>query len=121
MTDGKFEEDEARFWFHQILNAVETLQNAGICHRDMSLENIMTTGDGLAIVIDFGMCLKIPYETDEHGIRQRCYMKRDRVCGKVSSIFSKLRKKFLVYRLLSSHLAFLTLSILAILHFTRNL
>lgn len=82
VQDGKFEEDEARFWFHQILNAVETLQNAGICHRDMSLENIMTTGDGLAIVIDFGMCLKIPYETDEHGIRHRCYMKRDRVCGK---------------------------------------
>jgi hypothetical protein len=81
---GKFSEPEARHWFKQILKAVETLQEAGVCHRDMSLENIMTSGNDLAIVIDFGMCLKIPYITDEYGNRQRCLIKPDRACGKVS-------------------------------------
>eukprot|EP01083_Nonionella_stella_P000571 1632_1 len=57
----KFPEDEARYWFKQLLNGVETLQKAGICHRDMSLENLLTDKSGTALVIDFGMCLKIPF------------------------------------------------------------
>lgn len=79
----RFSETEARHWFSQILNALETLQDAGICHRDISLENVMTSGDQLAIVIDFGMCLKIPYVYDEQGNRQRCLIRPDRACGKV--------------------------------------
>ena len=85
VQEQKFSEPEARYWFKQILKAVETLQEAGVCHRDMSLENMMVSNAGvLAIVIDFGMALKIPYITDENGFRQRCLIKPDRACGKVS-------------------------------------
>lgn len=79
-----FPESEARFWMKQILRGVETLQKAGMCHRDMSLENILTTSDNLALIIDFGMSIRIPYMDIGGGSRQRCLIKPDRPCGKVS-------------------------------------
>merc|ERR1712113_491461 len=38
----------------------EWLQRAGLCHRDISLENIMVD-EGNTVIIDMGMCLRIPY------------------------------------------------------------
>mmetsp|Transcript_7887 Transcript_7887/g.21916 ORF Transcript_7887/g.21916 Transcript_7887/m.21916 type:complete len:787 (+) Transcript_7887:415-2775(+) len=58
----KFSEDEARYWMHQILEGLDNLQRAGICHRDMSLENLLVHKDRICLVIDMGMCLRIPYE-----------------------------------------------------------
>ena len=51
----------SRYWFDQVLNGIENLQRAGICHRDMSLENLLVHKDG-ALIIDMGMCLLIPYQ-----------------------------------------------------------
>jgi len=61
----KFTEDESRYWMHQILSGVENLQRAGVCHRDMSLENLLVHNERLCLIIDMGMCLRIPYETEE--------------------------------------------------------
>ena len=84
IENQKFSEPEARYWFKQILKAVEILQEAGVCHRDMSLENMMVSGAAVnAIVIDFGMALKIPYIVDGDGIKQRCLLKPDKKGGKV--------------------------------------
>ena len=60
-----FSEDESRHYFKQILVGVSHLQQAGVCHRDMSLENCLLhrSSRTLAVIIDFGMCLKIPYKT----------------------------------------------------------
>jgi len=33
----------------------------GVCHRDLSLENVLVHNDDISIVIDFGMCLRVPY------------------------------------------------------------
>ena len=38
------------------------MQKAGVCHRDMSLENILVDEYKTSVVIDLGMCLKIPYD-----------------------------------------------------------
>lgn len=88
-----FREDQARDLFKQILNGMDTLQMAGICHRDVSMENILINRDGSGIVIDLGMCFKIPYSetdvTNQRGTRnptdcrnrQRLLAARDRVCG----------------------------------------
>uniref|UniRef100_A0A6V2L7G4 Protein kinase domain-containing protein n=2 Tax=Ditylum brightwellii TaxID=49249 RepID=A0A6V2L7G4_9STRA len=54
-------ENEARRYFLQILEGIETMQNAGVTHRDMSLENLMIH-DHNCLVIDMGMALRIPYE-----------------------------------------------------------
>ncbi len=92
----KFSEPEARYWMHQIMNGLDTLQQAGICHRDMSLENLLTDTEGRALIIDMGMCIKIPYLDDsqdrvqmyvDHRQRQRCLIRRDRPCGKVRFSF----------------------------------
>mmetsp|Transcript_16768 Transcript_16768/g.34994 ORF Transcript_16768/g.34994 Transcript_16768/m.34994 type:complete len:200 (+) Transcript_16768:857-1456(+) len=73
----RFNEDEARFYFRQIVKGLETLQNARICHRDLSPENC-TLLDINCIVIDFGMCLRIPYFHE-----RRHLMKQQRRCGKL--------------------------------------
>ena len=39
---------------------LHNLQKVGICHRDMSLENLLVHKDG-ALIIDMGMCLLVPY------------------------------------------------------------
>lgn len=62
---NNFSEEESRYYFKQILVGVSHLQQAGVCHRDMSLENCLLhrSSRTLAVIIDFGMCLKIPYRT----------------------------------------------------------
>jgi len=53
-------EPVARFWFRQILMGLNYLQSKGVCHRDLSLENILVNRDK-CLIIDFGMCLRVPY------------------------------------------------------------
>jgi serine/threonine protein kinase len=57
---GKISEDECRDYFRQIVNGVNTLQKLDICHRDLSLENILLSSDGECTIIDFGMSLIYP-------------------------------------------------------------
>lgn len=40
----------------------------GVCHRDMSLENILIDEYTKSLVIDLGMCLRIPYSNDNGGV-----------------------------------------------------
>jgi serine/threonine protein kinase len=74
----------------------------GICHRDMSLENLLVHKDG-ALIIDMGMCLLIPYcdedpaslaasfdnmkmngqvAQQQHNLRRRSLIKPQETCGK---------------------------------------
>jgi serine/threonine protein kinase len=46
-----------------LAQGIENLQHIGICHRDMSLENLLVHRDG-ALIIDLGMCLLIPFEEE---------------------------------------------------------
>ena len=40
----------------------------GVCHRDMSLENILVDEYRTSVVIDLGMCLRVPYDDDEGNV-----------------------------------------------------
>mmetsp|Transcript_5332 Transcript_5332/g.6212 ORF Transcript_5332/g.6212 Transcript_5332/m.6212 type:complete len:383 (-) Transcript_5332:117-1265(-) len=62
---GRFPEPMARYWFKQILDAMSHLQKLGVCHRDMSLENILLDEYKTSVVIDLGMCLRVPYASDD--------------------------------------------------------
>jgi len=77
---GNFSEDESRFVFRQILDAVECLQFAHVCHRDLSLENLLIDRDGGVFVIDFGMALRIPH--DNNIPPQRLNISPQGICGK---------------------------------------
>lgn len=57
---GRLSESEARFWILQILTGIQTLQSVGICHRDLSFENLLVH-DNSCLIMDFGMCCGIPY------------------------------------------------------------
>lgn len=56
-------EGEARHWFRQIMNGVNFLHKRGICHRDLSPENVMID-EHESLIIDMGMCLRVPYPSD---------------------------------------------------------
>jgi len=55
-----FPEGEARYWFRQIMDGVQHLHRKGICHRDLSPENVMIDYDN-SLIIDMGMAIRIPY------------------------------------------------------------
>lgn len=55
-----FTEEESRYLLNYILDGLECLQSAGLCHRDISLENILVH-QGMPVIIDMGMCFRIPY------------------------------------------------------------
>lgn len=57
---GGMSEPAARYWFRQILCGLHHLQSRGVCHRDLSLENILVDVHH-CLVIDMGMCLRVPY------------------------------------------------------------
>eukprot|EP00550_Attheya_septentrionalis_P011526 CAMPEP_0198301132 /NCGR_PEP_ID=MMETSP1449-20131203/50723_1 /TAXON_ID=420275 /ORGANISM="Attheya septentrionalis, Strain CCMP2084" /LENGTH=403 /DNA_ID=CAMNT_0044003139 /DNA_START=74 /DNA_END=1281 /DNA_ORIENTATION=+ len=87
--DGGMPEPVARYWFRQILWGLHHIQIRGVCHRDLSLENILVNDDH-CLVIDMGMCLRIPYSdslndgaiTDATMGTMRRLMRPQGVCGK---------------------------------------
>lgn len=84
---GALPEDRARIVFRQILSGVEHLQTHGVAHRDLSLENVLITSEGICKVIDFGMALRMPLsEPDAEGNRRTLRIPPQGVCGKKNYI-----------------------------------
>lgn len=65
------------------------LQHMGVCHRDLSLENVLVDHDR-CFIMDMGMCLRVPYTDPADPTRivdvtsgaMRRLMKPQGVCGK---------------------------------------
>lgn len=87
---GGMSEPVARYWFRQLLFGLHYLQSRGICHRDLSLENILVDVNH-CLIIDMGMCLRVPYHCPgepegravdvEHGTDRRLIVPMG-TCGK---------------------------------------
>ncbi|KAG9144175.1 hypothetical protein Leryth_023164 [Lithospermum erythrorhizon] len=52
---GKLKEDEARKYFHQLINAVDYCHSRGVFHRDLKPENLLLDSQGVLKVSDFGL------------------------------------------------------------------
>ena len=44
------------------------LQKMGVSHRDLSLENVLIDHISTAVIIDLGMCLRVPFGADDGSI-----------------------------------------------------
>lgn len=88
-----FQENEARYWFKQLLEGISHFQKNGICHRDLSPENIVIDEQTRSLIIDMGMCIRIPFSdpmsnelhklTDaQHGTKRRLILPQVQ-CGKL--------------------------------------
>ncbi|KAK9052472.1 hypothetical protein SSX86_029101 [Deinandra increscens subsp. villosa] len=55
-TAGRFSEDEARFYFRQLISGVSYCHSMQICHRDLKLENTLLHGSSTTRlkICDFG-------------------------------------------------------------------
>lgn len=53
---GGLTEEEAKHYFHQIMEALSYIHKLGVAHRDVKLENILVTADDDAKLTDFGLC-----------------------------------------------------------------
>ena len=57
---GGLSEDDAKYYFKQIMEAVAYLHKAGVAHRDIKLDNILVTQDQTTKLTDFGLCRETP-------------------------------------------------------------
>jgi serine/threonine protein kinase len=76
--------------FYSFSQGLHHLQVQGVCHRDLSLENVLVHGDR-CMIIDMGMCLRVPYgdpRADSEAVTDvtrgttRRLMRPQGVCGK---------------------------------------
>jgi serine/threonine protein kinase len=67
---GPLREEEAVFYFRQIMTALEYCHSFNICHRDLKPENILLKGDGQIKIADFGMAAL--QQNPNHQLRTAC-------------------------------------------------
>lgn len=51
---GSFSEEVARYYFSQLMDALNYMHTAGVCHRDLKPENVLFDSDFNLKVADFG-------------------------------------------------------------------
>lgn len=67
---GPLQEDEAVFYFRQILSALDYCHSFNICHRDLKPENILLTNNCQIKIADFGMAAI--QQSPNHKLKTAC-------------------------------------------------
>jgi len=64
---GKFSEPEARFYFHQLIEALEYMHHIGYSHRDIKPENLLLDEEFNLKIADFGFTTKATISNSKKG------------------------------------------------------
>ena len=54
-NDGKFNENNGKHYYRQLISGLEFMHKHNICHRDLKLENILIDKNGTLKITDFGL------------------------------------------------------------------
>ncbi|AEO54896.1 hypothetical protein MYCTH_98318 [Thermothelomyces thermophilus ATCC 42464] len=68
--NGPLHEEEAIFYFRQIMTALDYCHSFNICHRDLKPENILLKANGQIKIADFGMAAL--QQNPNHQLRTAC-------------------------------------------------
>ena len=55
VSEGRFSQDTARFYFDQLVSGVLYCHSQGVCHRDLKPENLLLDENGDLKISDFGL------------------------------------------------------------------
>lgn len=64
---GRLSENEARRYFHQLIDAVDYCHSKGVCHRDLKPENLLLDSQANLKISDFGLSA-LPQQTRADGL-----------------------------------------------------
>ena len=85
VSKRRLNEDEAAYFFYQLINGLEYIHSIGISHRDIKPENLLLTSNYILKIIDFG--LSNYYEENINNFLKTpcgspCYSSPEMVSGK---------------------------------------
>ncbi|OAY62092.1 CBL-interacting serine/threonine-protein kinase 9 [Manihot esculenta] len=66
--NGRLKEDEARRYFHQLIDAVDYCHSRGVSHRDLKPENLLLDSYGTLKVSDFGLSAVLSKQVQGDGL-----------------------------------------------------
>ena len=81
----RLSENEASFFYYQIISGLEYIHSLGIVHRDLKPENLLLTGEHLLKIIDFGLSNYFAEDKNELLMTpcgSPCYASPEMVAGK---------------------------------------
>ena len=67
VSEGRFDEPTARFYFRQLIRGVKYCHNQGVCHRDLKPENLLLDNNGDLKISDFGLSALYTGSADDEG------------------------------------------------------
>ena len=86
VKNQKLGEEEAAFFYFQLINGLEYIHSLGIVHRDLKPENLLLTNEHLLKIIDFGLSNYFTNDADQKLLMtpcgSPCYASPEMVAGK---------------------------------------